>query len=112
MRLVAYLVYVVGVVLAVSWFIGIRLYVKHGQGVTKQTVNITMLFFVSLVLVPALSLSPFHLLWMFPASWILGVCSPVFPLSLISGPGYVLFRLACLGMRTPDTKAGGDDASL
>ena len=64
----------------------------------RPTVNITMLFVVSLVVVPLLSLSPFHLLWMFIVSFVLGTLSLAFPFSLLSLPGRWFFILACIGL--------------
>ena len=45
-----------------------------------------------------LSWSPLHLLWMFPVSFILGLLSHGFPLSLLMLPGRVFFGLACIGL--------------
>lgn len=98
MEIFGYVVYAIGSFMAVTWFIGIRSYTARGVGVVKQTVNTAMLFIVSLVVVPALSLSPLHLLWMFPASFIFGALSLVFPLSLLSIPGQVIFHVACIGL--------------
>ena len=56
----------------------IREPVKKGIGVTKPTVNIQMLCLLSVIIVPILKLSPFHLLWMIPASYFLGYFSYIF----------------------------------
>jgi len=88
----------VGVIVAVGWVYGIRNYMRSGMGVTQQTVNTTMLFFVSLIVTLSFQISPYHLLWFFPLSWLLGTLSLVFPFSLISIPG-VLFRgICCIGL--------------
>lgn len=97
-KILAYIVYGVGIVLTVIWLLGIRVHTKTGQGVAATTVNITMLFIVSLALVPLLELSPFHLLWFFPVSVVLGMLSGSFPFSLLSYPGRVIWRLACVGL--------------
>jgi hypothetical protein len=98
MEIVGYIVYGVGVVLAITWIIGIRTHSNSGQGVTMPTVNSTMLFIVSLVVVVAFELSPFHLLWMYPVSFVLGMLSLAFPLSLLSIPGNILAFIACIGL--------------
>lgn len=98
MEIAGYIVYGIGIVLAVTWMIGIRTYTKSGQGVTMSTVNTTMLFIVSLVVVPILKLSPLHLLWMYPASFILGMLSLAFPFSLLSIPGNIVSFIACAGL--------------
>jgi hypothetical protein len=98
MQIIGYAVYGIAVFLAGTFFIGIRSNTARGAGVTRQTVNTTMLFTVSLVVVPLLSLSPFHLLWMFPISFVLGALSLAFPFSLLSIPGRGIFHIACIGL--------------
>jgi len=98
MQIIGYVVYAVGLFLAVTWLVGIRTYTAKGLGVTKQTVNTTMLFILALLLVPAFSLSALHLLWMFLAGWIVGTLSLVFPFSLLSILGQVVFHIACIGL--------------
>lgn len=105
MEIVGYAIYGIGVVLAGSFLFGIRSYTANGTGVSKQTVNTTMLFIVSLVVVPAMSLSPLHLLWMFPVSFMLGMLSLIFPFSLLSIPGRVIFYIACFGLDLEEAKA-------
>ena len=100
MQFIGYVVYGIGVLLTLSWIVGIRQHTVHGTPPMKPSINQTMLFVVCLVLVPAMSLSPLHLLWMFPASWILGLFSLAMPFALLSIPGQVFYRLTCLGMDT------------
>jgi hypothetical protein len=42
--------------------------------------------------------SPFHLLWLFPASFVAGFFSIAFPFSLLSIPGRFFGRLCCIGL--------------
>jgi len=98
MKLVAYIIYGIGVSFAITWLLGIRLYTKSGRGVQIQTVNTTMLFIVSLILIPLFKLSPFHLLWMYPASWLLGVLSLTFPFSFLSFFGNIVGKIICIGL--------------
>lgn len=98
MEIAEYIIYVVGVILALTWMIGIRTYTKSGQGVTMSTVNTTMLFLVSLVVVPILKLSPLHLFWMYPVSFVLGMLSLAFPFSLLSISGNIVAFIACVGL--------------
>lgn len=98
MKYIGYIIYSVGVLIASSWFLGIRTSFKRNLGASKLTVNTTMLFIVSLVLIPSLSISPFHLLWLFPASWFLGELSFLFPFSLLSIPGRIVLMVACVGI--------------
>lgn len=98
MEIAGYIIYGVGVLLATVWLVGIRLHTNSGQGVTMSTVNITMLFIVSLVLVPIIKLEPLHLLWMYPSSFLIGTLSLMFPFSLLSIPGNLLAKIACVGL--------------
>ena len=104
MEIVGYIVYGVAIVLAIVWLVGIRTYTKSGQGVTMPTVNTTMLFIVSLVVVLVLELSPLHLLWMYPASFVLGMLSLAFPFSLLSIPGNIVAFIACIGLNQAEVQ--------
>ncbi len=98
MEIAGYIIYGVGVLLAAVWLMGIRLHTNSGQGVTMSTINITMLFIVSLALIPVLKLEPLHLLWMYPSSFLLGTLSLMFPFSLLSIPGNLVAKIACVGL--------------
>lgn len=98
MEIVGYIVYGIGLLLAITWLIGIRTYTKSGKGVTMSTVNTTMLFIVSLIVIPVLKISPLHLLWMYPVGIVLGMFSLSFPFSLLSIPGNVVALIACIGL--------------
>ncbi len=96
--IISWILYAVASVFALSWVYGIRHNVNTGQGVTMQTVNTTFLFLVSLFIVPFLKISPFHIVWMFLASFILGAMSLIFPFSLISIFGNILASIVCIGL--------------
>jgi len=93
-----WLTWLVGLIVAVGWVYGIRNYTRRGVGVTQQTVNTTMLFFVSLIVTLSLRISPYHLLWLFPLSWVMGTLSLVFPFSLLSIPGALFRGMSCIGL--------------
>jgi len=93
-----WLIWLVGLIVAVGWVYGIRNYMRRGMGVTQQTVNTTMLFFVSFIVTLSLRISPYHLLWLFPLSWLLGTLSLVFPFSLLSIPGRLFGDMCCVGL--------------
>jgi hypothetical protein len=57
-----------------------------------------MLSFISIIAVPLIGLSPFHLVWMIPISCLLGYYSYIFPLSLFNIPGALYARFVCLGI--------------
>ncbi len=98
MNVLSVLLWIIGAVIMIGWAYGVRSFVRAGQGVSQQTVNQTMMFALSLVAVPLLGLSAFHLLWLFPTALILGFLSLVFPFSLISIPGRVFGTICCIGL--------------
>jgi len=57
-----------------------------------------MMFALSLFIVPIFGFSPFHLLWMFPVSFVLGMLSFVFPFSLLSVLGRTFGTICCIGL--------------
>jgi hypothetical protein len=57
-----------------------------------------MLFVVCLILIPSLSISPFHVLWMLPVSLVVGLFSLAMPFALLSIPGHLFHRLVCVGI--------------
>ncbi len=57
-----------------------------------------MLFAASILAVASLRLPSLHVLWMFPASWLLGTLSLAFPISLLSVPGRLYGMLCCVGL--------------
>lgn len=99
MQVVGALLWIIGAVLTISWAYGVRRYVRSGQGISQQTVNQTMLFALSLLVVPVFGLSPFHLLWMFPVAFILGALSLAFPFSTLSVPGRMFGAICCVGLK-------------
>ena len=97
-RLCENMLWLVAATMAAVWSFGVRNMVRSDSGVTQMTVNTAMLFVVVVVLVPATSVSPLYLLWMFPLAWLLGTLSLAFPFSLLSIPGIVFRGICCLGL--------------
>jgi len=93
-----WLIWLVGSIVAIGWVYGIRNYTRRGIGVSQQTVNRTMLFFVSLIVTLSFQISPYHLLWLFPLGWLLGTLSLVFPFSLLSIPGGLFGDMCFVGL--------------
>lgn len=83
MYIIANVLYIICVLFAISWGILIRRKAKTEQSTEKIFEVFGLLMVVSLILVPVLSLSPFHLLWMFPVSFLLGPLSLIFPFRLL-----------------------------
>ncbi|MBZ0072928.1 MAG: hypothetical protein K8I04_14525 [Gammaproteobacteria bacterium] len=100
-------IYVLGILITVIWLYGIRTNTRTREGVAAGTVNTTLLFVVSLVLLPQMEFPAFHLLWAFPAALVIGLLHTAFPFSLVSIPGYILWRLVCIGIDTSDVTHRG-----
>jgi len=93
------ILFIVAILISIGWGYGVRTYVHSGQGVSHGTANTTMLFVISIIVVLIAALSPYHLLWMFPLSWLIGTLSHlVFPFSLLSIPGHLFVSLCCIGL--------------
>lgn len=75
--------YIICVLFAIVWGILIRQKAKAEQATEKIFEVFGLLMVVSLILIPVLSLSPFHLLWMFPVSFMFGPLSFIFPFRLL-----------------------------
>lgn len=100
-------IYVLGILITVIWLLGIRTNTRTREGVSAGTVNTTLLFVVSLVLLPQIELPAFHLLWAFPTALVIGLLHTAFPFSLVSIPGYILWRIVCVGIDTSDVTHRG-----
>lgn len=75
MRALEIIVYAISVLVTVGWVWGIRTNVQKGVGITWPTATIVTFWVVTLVAVPLLRVSAFHLLWLLPAQVLLGPIS-------------------------------------
>lgn len=98
MAVISWVVYAVALFITVSSLAHIRYKTSTGEGVPITTINGTLLFVISLIVIPAWGFSPFHVLWVFPASYILGSMSLMLPFSILSILGRPLGFLVCLGL--------------
>ena len=102
MRIIGIIIWVVGVLWAIAQGFNIRQKAKREQA-TEHTFELhALLLAVSVIIIPALSLSPFHLLWMLPASFLLGLASVIFPLNLLWIPASLYGSIWYVGTRNPD----------
>lgn len=99
MNIVEILILLMAIIITLSWIYGIRTFVSSGKGITRQTVNTVMLFAFSIILIFLYKASFFHLFWMFPLSWLIGILSLAFPISLLWIPGSVFARIITIGIR-------------
>jgi tetratricopeptide (TPR) repeat protein len=101
MQIIGIIIWVFGVLYALGWGLNIREKAKNEQA-TEHTFELhALLLAVSVIITPALSLSPFHLLWMLPASFVLGLASVIFPLNLLWLPASLYGSLWYIGTRDP-----------
>lgn len=98
MEVLGWILWAVGLLLGLSWAYGVRSYVRTGQGVQQATVNQTMLMLAAVLAVLLLNFSPFHLLWLLPVVFIVGMLSSAFPFSLVSILGKPFGHICCLGL--------------
>lgn len=76
----------------------VRYMVRRGTPPTRMTVNMIMLWWLGVLGVLLLSISPFHLLWWYPVSFAIGGLSLTFPFSLLSIPGQLFANFWCAGL--------------
>ena len=86
---------------AIAQGFNIRQKAKDEQA-TEHTFELhALLLVISVIVIPLLSLSPFHLLWMIPASFVLGLASVMFPLKLLWLPASLYGSLWYVGTKNP-----------
>lgn len=102
MRVLGTILWLIALLWAVSHGLLMREKAKSEQA-TEHTFELhALLLAVSVAVIPALSLSPLHLLWMIPASFVLGFGSVlIFPLKLLWIPASLYGTLWYIGIRNP-----------
>ena len=83
MHIIANILYIICVLFAIFWGVLLRHKAKTEQATERIFEVFGLLMVVSLILIPALSLSPFHLIWMFPVSFLFGPLSFICPFRLL-----------------------------
>ena len=83
MEIIGYIILGLGILITLAWCYNIRHKAKYEQATEKGMELQGFLMTVSIILVFVIPLSPFHLLWMLPASFILGLLSIGTPLKLL-----------------------------
>jgi len=101
MQIIGIIVWVFALLWAITQGLNIRQKSKNEQA-TEHTFEVhALLVTVSLIIVPVLSLSPFHLLWMLPSSFLLGLASIIFPFNLLWFPASLYGSLWYIGAKNP-----------
>jgi tetratricopeptide (TPR) repeat protein len=83
MNIFCYIILGFCILLTLAWCIIIRDKVRKEQAREKTMELSGFLMTVSLVLIPLFHISPFHLLWMIPVSYFLGLFSALTPLKIL-----------------------------
>jgi len=83
MNVIGYIILVLSILFTLVWCFRVREKARNEQRTEKGMELQGFLMTVSIVLVLLLHLSPFHLLWMLPASFILGLLSMTTPLRIL-----------------------------
>lgn len=83
MDIIGYIILGLSILFTLGWCLQIRGKAKNEQATEKSMELFGFLMTVSIILIPLLRLSPFHLLWMLPASFILGLLSMATPLRIL-----------------------------
>lgn len=103
------IILVIVVLFALTWLYGIRYKMQTADRAAPNTINTTFLIFVSILIVLIFDISAYHLLWMIPASVIIGLLSLMFPFSLISFLSIPLEKIAYIGLDWNKIKKLQDD---
>jgi tetratricopeptide (TPR) repeat protein len=83
MNVIGYIILGLSILFTLVWCLRVREKARNEQATEKGMELQGFLMTVSIVLVLLLHLSPFHLLWMLPASFILGLLSMTTPLRML-----------------------------
>ncbi|HLF47408.1 MAG TPA: tetratricopeptide repeat protein [Chitinophagaceae bacterium] len=83
MTILGYIILGLSILFTLGWCFNVRHKAKYEQAREKGMELQGFLMTVSIVLVFVLPLSPFHLLWMLPASFIVGLLSVATPLRIL-----------------------------
>lgn len=99
MHIIEIILWVVGAIWAIVHGFNIRQKAKNEQATEHIFELHALLLAVSVIIIPVLHLSPFHLLWMIPASFVIGLASVMFPLNLLWFPASLYGSLWYVGTR-------------
>jgi tetratricopeptide (TPR) repeat protein len=99
MKIIANVIWILSIIYTLGWCINVREKAKNEQAKEGTMEVHAFLLTVSVLLVPIFSISPFHLLWMIPASFIVGLLSLYFPFSILHIPASIYILFWYIGIR-------------
>ncbi len=104
MYIIEYIILGLAILITVAWCLNIRAKVKSEQAREKTMELSGFLMTVSIVLVFLIPISPFHLLWMIPSSYFLGLMSFFTPLRLLWIFSSIYFSFWYIGISSEGRK--------
>lgn len=102
--IISYIILGLSILFTLGWCLRVREKVRSEQATEKGMELQGFLMTVSIVLVLLLPLTPFHLLWMLPASFILGLLSMTTPLRILWIFSSIYFSFWYIGIRNEGRK--------
>lgn len=102
--IIEYIVLGLSILFTLGWCLQIRKKAKNEQATEKSMELQGFLMTVSLILIPILHISPFHLLWMLPASFLIGLLSIKTPLRFLWFFSSIYFSFWYLGISNSGRK--------
>lgn len=83
LSIIANIIWILGVFIAIGWCLQVRKKAKNEQAREKTFELLGLLLTISVILIPIIKISPFHLIWIFPTSYIISLLSYHFPLRIL-----------------------------
>ena len=103
-KIIGYIILGLRILITIAWCLRIREKAKSDQATEKSMELQGFLMTISVILVPLLHLSPFHLLWMLPTSFVLGLLSMTTPLKILWIFSSIYFALWYIGIASEGRK--------
>ncbi len=115
MNIIGYIILGISILFTLVWCFRVREKARNEQATEKGMELQGFLMTVSIILILLLHISPFHLLWMLPASFILGLLSITTPLKILWIFSSLYFSLWYIGISNEGRKhyvAGDYDKAI
>lgn len=104
MEIIGYIIIGLSILITLGWCFNVRHKAKYEQATEKSMELQGFLMTISIILIFVIPLSPFHLLWMLPASFIVGLLSIATPLNLLWIFSSIYFFFWYIGISNPGRK--------
>ncbi len=104
MDIIGYIILGLSILITLGWCYNIRHKAKYAQATEKALELQGFLLTVSIFLIFVIPLSPLHLLWMLPASFILGILSVTTPLKVFWIFSSIYFSIWYIGISNSGRK--------